>query len=375
MGETILITAGGTGGHLFPAYALAAELERRGYDVDLATDERADKYGERFPGREVHVIQSETLRGRSPLALMRTAFRLGRGTLQALSLIRRTKPKAIIGFGGYPTFPPMFAGFLAGVPTILHEANAVMGRANRMLAGRVKVVALGLSGGSGGTVAPEKNVITGNPVRPAVLAAMGKAYAAPKAGEEFRLLIFGGSQGARFFSEMVPEALGMLDDAHRRQLALTMQARAEDLENVRDRLASIGIKAELAPFFTDMAERIADAHLVVCRSGAMSVTELGVIGRPAILVPFPHALDHDQALNASVLKKAGGAWPVAQAELTPARFAETLAQLMDEPERLAKAADAAGSVGEPGAVIRLADLAEHVCRGGDAKDFDKGDNS
>lgn len=375
MGETILITAGGTGGHLFPAFALAAELERRGYEVDLATDERADKYGERFPGREVHVIQSETLRGRNPLALMRTALRLGRGTLQALSLIRRTKPKTIIGFGGYPTFPPMMAGFLAGVPTILHEANAVMGRANRMLAGRVKVVALGLPGGSGGTVAPEKTVFTGNPVRPAVLAAMDKAYAAPGPDEKFRLLIFGGSQGARFFSEMVPEAIAMLDDAHRSRLALTMQARSEDLESVRKGLSTIGVEAELAPFFTDMAERIATSHLVVCRSGAMSVTELGVIGRPAILVPFPYALDHDQALNAAVLEKAGGAWPVAQAELAPARFAGMLAGLMDEPEHLAKAAEAARSVGEPGAVTRLADLTVHVCEGGGAKDFDKGDIS
>ncbi|MXN63518.1 undecaprenyldiphospho-muramoylpentapeptide beta-N-acetylglucosaminyltransferase [Stappia sp. GBMRC 2046] len=375
MGENILITAGGTGGHLFPAFALAAELERRGYEVDLATDERADKYGERFPGRAVHVIQSETVRGRNPVALFRTAVRLGRGTLQALSLIRRKRPRAIIGFGGYPTFPPMFAGFLSGVPTILHEANAVMGRANRMLAGRVKVIALGLLGGSGSSLAPEKTVITGNPVRPQVLDAMGKPYAAPEAGEDFRLLIFGGSQGARFFSEMVPEALGMLDEAHRSRLALTMQARAEDLESVREQLSKIGIKAELAPFFTDMAERIADAHLVVCRSGAMSVTELGVIGRPAILVPFPHALDQDQALNAAVLEEAGGAWPIAQAELSPARFAETLAGLMDEPERLAKAAEAARSAGEPGAVTRLADLVEHVSNGGSAKDFDKGDVS
>lgn len=375
MKGTILLAAGGTGGHLFPAHALAAELSRRGYLVDLATDERAGRYGEPFPGRDVHVISSDTLRGGSPLALARTAMRLGKGALQSIALMRRTRPAAVVGFGGYPTFPPMFAAFLLRVPSVLHEANAVMGRANRMLAKCVDAVALGLPQGRIEPAIAGKTVQTGNPVRDAVFQAAQKPYEPAGAGEPFNLLVFGGSQGARFFSQAIPPALKRLPPATRSRLRLVMQCRAEDLEAVRADLAALGVTAELAPFYKDMAERIANAHLVVCRSGASSVTELAVIGRPSILVPFADALDNDQALNAAILERVGGAWPVAQKDLSPERFAEMLQDLMAAPERLSEAAGAARHVGKGKAVVLLADLVAHVAAGGKARDFRKGEDA
>ncbi|MBA5777807.1 undecaprenyldiphospho-muramoylpentapeptide beta-N-acetylglucosaminyltransferase [Stappia sp. F7233] len=371
----ILIAAGGTGGHLFPAYALAGELMRRGYAVDLATDERADRYGEKFPGREIHIIASDTLRGRSPLALARTVAKLGRGTLQALSLLRKEKPKVIVGFGGYPTFPPMFAGFLSRVPTILHEANAVMGRANRMLASRARAVALGIAPGGKAAASGGRFVLTGNPVRDGVRRLAGAPYAPPAKDGMFRLLVFGGSQGARFFSEVLPAALALLPPERRSRIELVQQCRPEDLERVRNGLKVLGMEAELAPFYKDMADRIAASHLVISRSGASTVTELAVIGRPSILVPFPLALDNDQGRNAEMLSQGGGAIAVAQADMTPGHLATLLEDYMDAPEKLAAAAKAALTAGEPRAVEQLADLVEHIAGGGAPDTFQKGTNS
>ncbi|WP_425086657.1 undecaprenyldiphospho-muramoylpentapeptide beta-N-acetylglucosaminyltransferase [Stappia sp.] len=381
MASTFLLTAGGTGGHLFPAQALAAELIRRGHVVELATDQRVGAYGADFPARKVHVISSATLAGRNPVALARTAWRLARGTLQARGVIRRLKPDAVIGFGGYPTFPPMFAAFLAGVPSVLHEANAVMGRANRMLAGRVSAIATSfpLVGEAAGAY-PQKTIQTGNPVRDAVIAASATPYAVPQADGPFSLLVFGGSQGARFFSDCLPPALECLPAETRARIRLVQQCRPEDMDRVSSAFERIGIAAEIAPFFPDMAERIAASHLVVCRSGASSVSELSVIGRPSVLVPLPHALDNDQGRNADILARAGGAWPVAQSELDPARLAALLDELMAAPERLAEAADCAKRAGRPDAVRRLADLAEHIASGAplgalDAQETASGDAS
>lgn len=364
MSRTILITAGGTGGHLFPAQALAAELGRRGHVVELATDARVSDFGKDFPARAVHVISSATLSGRSPLALARTALKLGRGLIQARRLIARLRPDAVVGFGGYPTFPPMFAAFLGGVPSVLHEANAVMGRANRMLAGRVTAVATSfpLVDGDDSRFAA-KSVRTGNPVRDAVIAASGRDYVAAGPGETFRLLVFGGSQGARFFSDAMPGALERMRAEERARLELVQQCRPEDMARMREACDRLGVKAELASFFADMPERIAGAHLVLCRSGASSVSELAVIGRPSILVPLPHALDNDQGRNAEVLASAGGAWPVRQAELDAERLAGLIGELMAAPERLSAAARAARAAGHPDAVGRLADLVEHVASG------------
>lgn len=356
---TFLLAAGGTGGHLFPAEALAAELGRRGAIVDLATDERADKYGRAFPARAIHIIPSATFGSKNPLALIRSGLTLARGLAQANALLSRIEPAAVIGFGGYPTFPPVLAAQNRRLPTILHEANAVMGRANRALAWRATAIATSFPTVERIGKAAARATQTGNPVRDMVLAAR-RPYSAPEPDDPIRLMVFGGSQGARVFSDTVPAAIAALPEAIRSRLAITQQCRAEDLERVRAAYAGVGLAPELAPFFVDLPSRMADAHLIICRSGASTVAELGVIGRPAILVPFAFALDADQSANARILAAAGGAIVVAQTELTPARLAAEITGLIAAPDRLAAIAAAAAAQGRPDAVARLADLVQSV---------------
>jgi UDP-N-acetylglucosamine--N-acetylmuramyl-(pentapeptide) pyrophosphoryl-undecaprenol N-acetylglucosamine transferase len=359
----ILVAAGGTGGHLFPAEALAAALSQRGISVHLATDRRATRYGGALPDAAVHVIASATLRAHNPIALSRTAAALGVGLAQAWALIGRLKPAAVIGFGGYPTVPPVLAAVWRGVPTLIHDANAVIGRANRLLAPRVTAIA---------TTFPDvfrsapqfaaKATLTGNPVRPAVVAAAATAY--PASGGFLRLLIFGGSQGARIMADIVPAAIGLLVPELRARLAVIQQAREEDLGRVRDTYASLAVAADVAPFFSDLPVRIAASHLIVARSGASTVAELSAIGRPAILVPLPHALDQDQFANAGVLETAGGAIRLVQEEFTPQRLAGEIAALAAAPQRLAAMAAAAQSLGRRDAADRLAELVLKVAAAG-----------
>lgn len=363
-GTCILLAAGGTGGHLFPAYALAEELGRRGYVVDLATDERGNRYGVGFPGRDIHRLASATLRGRSPIAALRTMWLLGRGIRQAHKLLARLKPGVVVGFGGYPSFPPLFAASIRRIPTALHEQNAVLGRANRMLAKRVTAVATSFEKVKflDGPLAA-KAVFTGNPVRDAVLEAARRPYETPAPDGPLRVLIFGGSQGARFFSETVPPALAKFPEEMRARLEVTQQCRPEDLNRVRHIYAKAGITAQCDEFFADLPARIAAAHLVIGRAGASTIAELTSIGRPALLVPLPHALDNDQLLNATSLAEAGGAWCVAQSELSVDRLATDVTSLLGDPAKLSAAADAAQSAGRPDAVVRLADLVEHLHAG------------
>jgi UDP-N-acetylglucosamine--N-acetylmuramyl-(pentapeptide) pyrophosphoryl-undecaprenol N-acetylglucosamine transferase len=353
----ILVCAGGTGGHLFPAEALSVALAERGCLVDLVTDERAEKYGRAFPARATHIVESATIGSRNPLALAKTAFTLGRGYLHARKIIRVLKPSAVIGFGGYPTLPPMFAATQLGVPTVIHDQNAVMGRANRQLSGRVTAIATSFPGVLDGDPAlSAKASFTGNPVRPMVIEAAATPYDAPVAGGPFRLCVFGGSQGARVMSEIVPPALEQVDAALRTRLVLVQQARAEDRESVEAAYARLGVAAEVAPFFVDLPARLAGAHLVIARSGASTVAELSVIGRPSILVPLPHALDQDQLMNAATLAAAGAATVVKQADFTPDWLAGELTRLLADPSPLAAAAAAARAQGHADAAGRLADL-------------------
>lgn len=366
-----LLAAGGTGGHLFPAEALAGELGRRGWQVHLATDRRAARFIDGFSAEAVHTVEAATFGSKNPLAMMRSAWTIWRGVRQASALIGRLSPRVVVGFGGYPTLPPVYAATRRGVPTLVHEQNAVMGRANRALARRVQAVAGGfLTEGAGASAA--RTVITGNPVRAAVIEAAREPYAPPEAGAPFRLLVFGGSQGARFFGEAVPAAIKALPEGERRRLAVTQQARAEDEEAVRAAYAEMGVKAEVSPFFSDMAARMAAAHLVMSRAGASTVSEIAVTGRPAILVPYPHALDHDQAANAAALRQAGGAEVHAEASLTALRLAELIGGLMGAPERLAAMARAAKSAGKPDATQLLADLTEAIAAGITAEEFMQG---
>jgi len=357
----VLLAAGGTGGHLFPAEALAEALGRRGVAAALATDDRAERYGKTFPARDIHVITSATVRGRNPLSLSRTAAMLGIGTVQALRLLARLRPAAVVGFGGYPTIPPLLAATLRKIPTTIHEQNAVMGRANRFLASRVHTIATSFAGvldrmpklGA-------KATRTGNPVRPAVVAASGIPYATPQAAGEIRLVVFGGSQGARIMADIVPAAVERLARDLQARLSVVQQAREEDLARVTDIYARARVAAEVAPFFADLPARIAAGHIVVARSGASTVAELAAIGRPAILVPLPHALDQDQSANAGVLESAGGALRLRQDDFTPDRLAGEITALASAPQKLVAMAAAARSQGAVDAAERLADLVIRV---------------
>jgi UDP-N-acetylglucosamine--N-acetylmuramyl-(pentapeptide) pyrophosphoryl-undecaprenol N-acetylglucosamine transferase len=351
----VLIAAGGTGGHLFPAEALAAALGSRGVAVDLATDERAASYVQSFPARRVHVLPADTVRSRNPISLARTAARLGWGTWRALFLLMRIRPAAVVGFGGYPTVPPVLAAWLCGVPRIIHEQNAVMGRANRLLAGRASAIATGYP--SILTNSPRlaaKAVHVGNPVRAAVREQAARSYEKPDGKGTIRLTVFGGSQGARIMSEVVPAAIERLGDL-RARFEVTQQCRPEDVAEVRSIYARLGLRAEIADFFDDLPARVAQSQLVIARAGASTVAELAVIGRPAVLVPLPHALDQDQLANASLLAAAGGALLIRQDEFTAERLSAELRRLLADPATLAAMAAAARRVGRADAAERLAD--------------------
>lgn len=351
----ILLAAGGTGGHLFPAEALAHALQARGAVVDLVTDDRALAYGGSFPARAMHTIPSATPRGGSILARAQAVARLAYGTAQSAGLLRAVKPRAIIGFGGYPTVPPLLAASFLKIPSVIHESNGVMGKANRFLSGHVDRIAAGLPNLAVSPVLQGKVVVTGNPVRPSVLEAARLPFP-DFADGAFRLLVTGGSQGARVMADIVPEAIAALPDHLRARIRLVQQTRAEDIERVEAIYGNANVAHEVAPFFKDLPLRIAQAHFVISRSGASTVSELAVIGRPALLVPLPHALDQDQAVNAAFLKEAGAAETIRQSDFTPAFLTAHLAALIEAPDELARRAEAAKRVGVPDAAEKLADL-------------------
>jgi UDP-N-acetylglucosamine--N-acetylmuramyl-(pentapeptide) pyrophosphoryl-undecaprenol N-acetylglucosamine transferase len=353
----VLLAAGGTGGHLFPAEALGVELIRRGFRVRLVTDARALGYSGLFTKDMIDVVPSETVRSRSPVALARTGLTLATGTAVAFNLIRRLKPAAVVGFGGYPTLPPLLAARLAGVPGVIHEANAVLGRANRFLSKHVRAIATSLPGVLDRDPAlAAKATTVGTPMRPAILEAAAVEYTPPETSGPFRLLVVGGSQGARVMSDIVPGAIERLEPALWSRLLLTQQVRQEDMARVRAIYDRLKITAELQPFFTDLPARLAANHLVISRSGAGTVAELAAIGRPSILVPLPGAIDQDQFANAGVLSRVDAALRIPQAEFTPARLASEISALAAEPARLSTMAAAARAVGRLDAAERLADL-------------------
>jgi UDP-N-acetylglucosamine--N-acetylmuramyl-(pentapeptide) pyrophosphoryl-undecaprenol N-acetylglucosamine transferase len=354
----VLLAAGGTGGHLFPAQALAAELKSRGWQVELATDARCDQYD--FPANKIHVIPSDTFRSRSPWSRLRTFFVLGRGFLRARKLLRALKPDVVVGFGGYPTLPPLAAAIYLRIQAVIHEANAVLGRANKLLAKHVS--AIGLATENTALLADEfrkKSRVVGVPVRAGVLEAAKMPYHAPQDEDEIRMLIFGGSQGARVFADVVPEALSRLPEKLRARLSIVQQVRPEDMPRVEEVYSRLALKnCEIASFFKDLPHRMAWAHLVVCRSGASTVNELAVIGRPSILVPLPHALDNDQLRNAQALSLAGAAILAEQKELNPERLSALLSATLQDPVWLKNCAHAAKAAGRPNAAKLLADLVE-----------------
>lgn len=355
----VILAAGGTGGHLFPAEALAEVLVARGYDIHLMTDERVRDYGKNFPASQKHLIASASPSFSKPLQLPSRGWKLLRGFANARSLMKKLKPVAVVGFGGYPSFPPLFAARSLKIPTVIHEANSVLGRANKVLASRVSAVAVSFQH-THLLPAGVRTVLTGNPPRAIVLAQKGAAYIAPKGYGAFNLVVFGGSQGAKFFSDFMPEVFAAMPATHRKRLQLTLQCRGEELLGLKAQMAIFGIVAEIAPFFTDMPRLLAASQLVICRSGATTVSELGVIGRPAIFVPLPHAIDNDQLRNAQNFCAAGGGWVFPQNELKANELAGFLIRLMDNGAILKKAAADALVQGMPQAAVKLADLVESL---------------
>jgi UDP-N-acetylglucosamine--N-acetylmuramyl-(pentapeptide) pyrophosphoryl-undecaprenol N-acetylglucosamine transferase len=353
-----VLAAGGTGGHLLPAFALATELERRGHHVALVTDER----GAKIPGKPAflpaHVLPAGRM-GKNPIALAKGLSAIWKGRAMALRLFESFAPACVVGFGGYPALPALLAARSARIPTVIHEQNAVLGRVNRLLASRVDAIATAYMEVE--RLDPKlwsKVHRVGNPVRPEVLALRGEAFPAFSDESLFRVLVTGGSQGASILAEVVPDGLAMLPPALCHRLQVTQQCRPEDIEAVRARYAGHQIPAELGTYFEDMASRLAETHLFIGRAGASTIAELTAVGRPAILVPLPIATDDHQAVNTREMVKAGGARAIRQTGFTPKELAKQIQAMALNPAALANAAHAAWNCGLPNAVKDLADLVE-----------------
>jgi UDP-N-acetylglucosamine--N-acetylmuramyl-(pentapeptide) pyrophosphoryl-undecaprenol N-acetylglucosamine transferase len=357
-----VLAAGGTGGHMIPAHALAEELMRRGHRVALITDDRGARIPGLFEGVQVHILPAGRFSG-GPLGWIRATRNIYTGRAMALRLYETFRPSAVIGFGGYPALPALLAGRADKVPTLVHEQNAVLGRVNRLMANKVDAIATAYPNVQR---LPEKAAakvhLVGNPVRDEVLALRDLPF--PALGEDgiFRLLVTGGSQGATVLSDVVPDGLALLPEHFRRRLQVTQQCRPEDIEKVRTRYAELGIPADLATYLPDMPERLSWAHLVIARAGASTIAELTCAGRPAILVPLPSATDDHQTFNAREMAKAGGARMIAQGKFIPIELAKQMQKLGLDPEALANAAARARAVGRPNAAADLADLVERTGR-------------
>lgn len=363
-GGLIVLAAGGTGGHVFPAEALAAELRARGRRLVLVTDRRAEQYEARFPGTEIHVVPSAGVAGRGVAGKVKSLIQIGRGALVARPLLRRLDAACVVGFGGYPSLPAMLAGQWLGLPTVLHEQNAVLGRANRLVAGRAAAIAASFDRLRFLKVNDRVKVnVTGNPVRPAIVEAREVAYSVADGAGPFRILVMGGSLGATVMSDVVPAALASLAPDIRARLDVTQQARAEDIARVRKVYEDAGIAASVAPFIEDVPARLAACHLAISRSGASTVAELAVAGRPAVLVPYPHATDDHQTDNAQALTAAGAAVTMAQPQFTVAALAAQVTNWIADPAALGRMAAAARGIGRPDAAANLADLVEGLANG------------
>jgi len=356
-GTTIALAAGGTGGHILPPQAVARQLLDQGCRVTLLTDRRGQGFSA-LPEVEVVRLSGSAVLGRSPWQKAKALAALCRGGLEARAPLRRTAAAAVVGFGGFASVPPVWAARSLGLPVVLHEQNAVLGRANRLLSRHARVLA---------TAFPEVRAVrpadrgklrqVGNPVRDAVAALRAHPYPAPAADGRLSLLVTGGSQGARAFDRLVPEALALLPEALRRRLDLVQQVRDAEPDAIAHRYAELGIEAQVAGFFTDLPTHLARAQLLIGRAGASTIFELATAGRPGLLIPYPHAADDHQQANAEVFAKAGAGWVLPEAGLEPAALADKLKALFDQPAQLIAAAEKARAFAAPDAAQRLARLA------------------
>jgi UDP-N-acetylglucosamine--N-acetylmuramyl-(pentapeptide) pyrophosphoryl-undecaprenol N-acetylglucosamine transferase len=357
--QQIVLASGGTGGHIFPARALAEELTARGFDVTLITDMRGEKYDELFPGVTILQVKSGSPSVGGLTGKIKAVGALVVGFMQARKILRRIHPLAVVGFGGYPSMPPAAAAASLGIPLVLHEQNAVLGRVNKLLAGYAQIIATSFDHTeSPDNETADKMIYTGNPVRRAILPLFGKGYASPKPNGQINLLILGGSQGATILSEIIPAALASLPDDLKSRLQVTQQCRAEDIENVRNIYQENGINAVLARFFDNVAELLEGCHLAITRSGASTLSELTVAGRPSLLVPYKHAMDDHQRKNADNAVARGAARLVLQDDFTVEEVSRQLTDLLRHPDCLSVMANAATSLGEIHAAQKLADLVE-----------------
>ena len=365
--KLVLISAGGTGGHMFPAESLARDLIGRGYRVALATDARGKKYEPFADGIPVYVLKSATLKA-GLLSKVKSVLSLGVGYLQARKLIDKLKPAAVVGFGGYPSFPAVYAAQKKNIPTIIHEQNAVMGKANAYLAPKADRIALSwphVEGLSESDIV--RTVVTGNPTRPDIASLYNKPYPALEQDGVLKIFVIGGSQGAHIFSEVLPEMVDNLSASHRARLEIVQQCREDDIEETRQAYAKTGVKAELATFFGDVAERLEDCHLVISRSGASTVAEVTTAGRPAIFVPYPHHKDQQQKKNADAVFDVGGAWVMTQDGFTVEALLARIETFLQNPETLFRAAENARTYGKPDAARKLGNLVTALASGWDKR--------
>ncbi len=355
-----ILAAGGTGGHMIPAHALAAELLSRGHHVALITDERGSRIPGLFDRVPVHVLPAGRM-SKNPIKALKAFRAIMTGRAMAMRLYETVEPSAVIGFGGYPALPALLAARKMGIPTAIHEQNAVLGRVNRFVAGRVDAIATAYEQVDRlPSRARDKVELVGNPVREEVLALRAEPYPPLSDDGIFRLLVTGGSQGASILGEVVPEALALLPEHFRRRLQVTQQCREEDIEDVRARYAKAEIPADLATYMEDLPARLAWSHLVIARAGASTIAELTAAGRPAILVPLPSATDDHQTANAREMAKSGGARVIPQSRFNPVELGKQMQKLGLAPQALANAAARAASVGHPLATQKLADLVERI---------------
>jgi UDP-N-acetylglucosamine--N-acetylmuramyl-(pentapeptide) pyrophosphoryl-undecaprenol N-acetylglucosamine transferase len=354
-----VVAAGGTGGHMFPAQALAEVLTGRGWRIALATDERGAQYAANFPSERRIPLSAATYRTGDIVGMARAAFHIWNGVRQAKAAFARTRPAVVVGFGGYPSLPALIAAQQMKIPTVIHEQNAVLGRVNRFMAPRVRCVACAFP--TLEKAKPEvkaRAAVVGNPVRPDIRALSSQHYTSP--ADKIHILITGGSQGARLLSDLMPVAIAALPEAIRLRLKVQQQTRAESMEEARRVYTEALVDAEVAPFFRDMAGRLGAAHLVVGRAGASTVSEIAVAGKPSILIPLKIAMDDHQRYNAKLLTDVGAAEVAAEDVLTAEVMTKALATLLGHPDRLVRMAAAAKSVAKPRAAEALADLVEQI---------------
>lgn len=359
-----LLSAGGTGGHVFPALALAQDLVKRGYKIVFVTDDRGVKYKKEIEGVEYKIVSSGTPNRSGIFAKIAGVIKLGLGILKAYSVLKKVQPSVVVGFGGYPSVPPVWVAQRLKIKTILHEQNAVMGKANQFLADKAQRIALSIPVKEGLSDAHKiKSVVTGNPVREDIVELYSEPYQPPQPETKCHILVVGGSLGATIFSEVVPEAVKLLPEGIRDKLSIVQQVREADMAQTRKTYDDLDMDVEIQPFFEDLAGELSKAHLVICRSGASSVAEVTTAGRPAIFVPFPSHSDNQQKMNAKALVKKGGAWMFDQSDFTPQKLADKIEDLILDPEQLFSASETARDMAKPDAARKLGNLIVALVQG------------